>query len=182
MPIIQIIAFRGTGGFRNPKYKSLPALIKAGHVGFKFEDDPVIYGFHPSHEAAVKAGGEDSLLQLLLKHEAQEGVLQDDTAIFIQAYKLHQAGERTQVWVLDRNVSEQRYTEIKKTAKQWYTEKKVFQYNLPNRDGSFQPDEYNCAVFPKLLGINIPQENGLIHSYIEEMRKSGATVWQPTRE
>jgi len=118
MPSIQILAFRGTGGFYNPKYQSLPGLIKAGHVGFKFEDDPSIYGFHPSNKAEEQAGGEDNLLELLLGHEAQEGVLQDDTSIFRQAHNLHGAGERTKVWVLEQSFSEDDYREIKQKALQ----------------------------------------------------------------
>ena len=182
MPVIRIIAFRGTGGFRNPKYKSLPGLIKAGHVGIQFEDDPMIYGFHPSHQAEEEAGGEDKLLNLLLQHEAQEGVLQDDTAIFRQAARLRQDGERTQVWALDQEVSDDVYEKIKQLTIQWYTEEKVFQYNLPDREGNFNPNEYNCAVFPKLLGIEIPLDNGKIYLYIEKMIALGASEWQPTQE
>lgn len=182
MPLIQIFAFRGTGGFQNTKYKSLPGLIKAGHVGIKFEDNPIIYGFHPSLTAEEEAGGEDNLLNLLLQHEPQDGVLQDDTAIFLQANKLSQSGERTRVRVLDREVADETYEEIKQRTIQWYTDGKVFQYNLPNRDGSFNSDEYNCAVFPKLLGIDIPLDNGKVYLYIEKMIELGASEWQPTQE
>lgn len=182
MSKIEIIAFRGTGGFRNPKYKSLPSLIKAGHVGFKFENESTIYGFHPSTEAEKQAGGEDNLLQLLLNHEAQDGMLQNDTAIFVQAHKLHQEGERTGVWVLARVVVDKQYAKIKRTAMQWYTEGKVFQYNLPNHNGNFEPNEYNCAVFPKLLGIDIPLDNGKVYEYIEKMKELGASKWQPPQE
>jgi len=180
VPTIQIIAFRGTGGFYNPKYKSLPALIKAGHVGIKFEDDPQIYGFHPSHEAEQNAGGEDNLLELLLEHEPQEGILQDDTAIFILANKLHQSGERTKVWVLEQSVDDELYRQIKDTAIKWYNEKKVFQYNLPDRNGNFNNNEYNCAIFPKLLGINLPLDNGKVYLYIEKMIELGAGEWKST--
>ncbi|MEO1164886.1 MAG: hypothetical protein AAFV98_13935 [Chloroflexota bacterium] len=182
MPVIQIFAFRGTGGFQNPKYKSLPGLIKAGHVGIKFENDPVIYGFHPSLKAQEDVGGEDKLLNLLLQHEPQEGILQDDTAIFLQAKKLSESGARTAVWVLDREVDDEAYETIKQQTIQWYTDGKVFQYNLPKRDGSFNSNEYNCAVFPKLLGIDIPLDNGKVYLYIEKMIELGASEWQPTRE
>lgn len=123
-------------------------MIKAGHVGIKFEDDPIIYGFHPSLKAEEKAGGEDNLLNLLLQHEPQEGVLQDDTAIFLQANTLNQSGERTKVWVLDREVSDESYEEIKQRTIQWYADGKVFQYNLPNSDGSFIQMNIIVRYFP----------------------------------
>lgn len=182
MPKIQIIAFRGTGGFYNPKYQSLPGLLKAGHVGFKFEDDPIIYGFHPSSKAEEQAGGEDKLLEALLSHEPQEGVLQDDTAIFVQAYQKHQTGERTKVWVLEQSVSDDEYQKIKQETMQWYNSGKVFMYNLPQRDGTFNENEYNCAVFPKLLNITIPLDNGKVYEYIEKMIELGASEWQPTQD
>ena len=182
MKQITIIAFRGTGGFQNPKYKSLPGLLKAGHVGFILENDSVIYGFHPSHNAEIKAGGEDNLLDLLLQHEAQEGVLQDDTSIFIQAHNLSQKGERTEVWILEQDVPDDLYEQIKETTLQWYNTGKVFQYNLPNGDGSFEPGEYNCAVFPKLLGIAIPLDNGKVYLYVQEMKELGATKWQAPQD
>lgn len=65
---------------------------------------------------------------------------------------------------------------------QWYTEGKVFQYNLPDRDGAFNPNEYNCAVFPKLLGIDIPLDNGKVYLYVDKMIELGATEWRPTHE
>ena len=39
MKQITIIAFRGTS-FRDPKYKTENTLIRAGHVGWIFEDEP----------------------------------------------------------------------------------------------------------------------------------------------
>ena len=63
---------------------------------------------------------------------------------------------------------------------QWYNDGRVFQYNLPNHDGKFEPNEYNCAVFPKLIGIDIPLENGKVYEYVEKMKELGATKWQPT--
>jgi len=108
--------------------------------------------------------------------------LQDDTEVFNQAYKLNQEGERTQVWVLEQSIAAEEYQQIKHTTVQWYTEGRLSQYNLPKRDGTFNPNEYNCAVFPKLLGISIPINNGKVYVYIEKMIELGAKEWHPTYE
>jgi hypothetical protein len=135
---------------------------------------------HPSNKAEEQAGGEDNLLQLLVGHEPQDGVLQNNTSMFRQAHNLHGAGERTKVWVLDKFLSEDDYREIKQKALQWYNSGKVFTYNLLQRDGTFNANEYNCAVFPKLLGINIPLDNGKVYEYTEKMIELGAIEWRPT--
>jgi filamentous hemagglutinin len=181
MPTLQIIAFRGTGGFENPKYASLPALIKAGHVGLKFENDETIYGFHPTSAAEIAAGGEKGLMELLLNHVAQEGSWQDDTLIFKQAHGLSQSGERTKVWALAQEISDEAYAEIIAASKQWYTDDKLrAKYNLPNRDGDFQSGEYNCATFPSVLGVKLPINNGIVAIYIEAMKNQGASEWHPS--
>ncbi len=183
MPTIQIIAFRGTGGFDNPKYKQFPGLIKAGHVGIKFEDDKRIFGFHPSPKAEMEAGSEEKLLELLLQGIAQEGTLQVDTDIFVLAYQLHQQGERTEVWVIDQEYTEAQYNQIKENALKWHTDGAVWQYSLPNRDGTFDENEYNCAIFPKLLGIRLPIDDGKIAKYLYAMKQSGsARKWYPSQE
>lgn len=179
MPKIFLIGFRGTGGFKNPKYQSYPALIKAGHIGIQFEDDERIFGFHPTQEAAQAAGGEDALLELLIQNKAQDGALQDDTAIFQLAYRLSQHAERTEVWVLVYEVDDTTYLQIRGRALEWYNEGKIFRYNLPRRDGTFVTGEQNCAIFPHLLGIEIPVQNGLVFAYIQSMKEKGAQPWKP---
>lgn len=177
MPTIQLIAFRGTGGFRNPRYRPLPGLIKAGHVGIQLEDDPIIYGFHPSPAAESALGSEDALLARLIAGEPQAGTLQDDTAIFEQAHRLSQQGERTTVWRLEINVTDEAYPPILSSVREWYNDRRTSKYSLPKRDGSFEAGTYNCATFPKVLGIQIPSENGRLAVYIEAMKAAGATPW-----
>ena len=176
---IHLIAFRGTGGFDDPKYEQERALIKAGHVGFQLEGDPVIYGFHPSPEAANVAGGEEKLVVLLKNHVAQPGYIQDDTKTFERAYTLHQRGERTEVLELVYEVSEAEFEEIHRKLREWYNTKREFQYDFPQEGGGFPEGEYNCATFPQLLGIPIPSQSGLIFQFVAIMRQQGAEAWQP---
>ena len=75
MKQITIIAFRGTS-FRDPKYKIENTLIRAGHVGWIFEDEPdVIYGFHPTNKAVEEAGGITQLILLLKARKRQLGTI-----------------------------------------------------------------------------------------------------------
>src|SRR5688572_7533851 len=99
MPKVSLIAFRGTGNFKSPKYRDKPGLIKAGHVGIQLEGEKRIFGFSPPAKVSEAVGGEEKLLELLLEHHPQIGTVQDDTEIFELAYQLHQKGERTEVIV-----------------------------------------------------------------------------------
>ena len=165
------MGFRGTGGVYNqehPHYDK-PALIRAGHIGLAGIIEGKIIGFSPTPESAEKAGGEKELLEKLRNHEAVPGCLQDDTAIFRQAYEMAQKGENTIVWMIEIEVSQETVEKIR----DWYETGKESLYNFPEFDGSFKPGEYNCATFPVLMGISIPANTGILRTYIAEMSRKG---------
>lgn len=176
---IRIIAFRGIG-LHNTRFKQESGLIKAGHVGFQFEGDDLIYGFHPTQAAIQSAGGEEAILRLLIDRIPQPAALHDDTEIFIRAYELAQKGAPTTVLVVTYQVPDEDFGKIRDTALRWYNEGKQLMYNFPKKDGSFDADEANCAVFPEKLGIPIPIRNGKMGVYIDTMRQlPNVRRWQP---
>lgn len=181
MPIIQIVAFRGTGGVINrdsPYFDTEPSLVRAGHVGLQGVISNSIIGFSPTPQAAEMLGGEQALLDTLVRdHIAQPGCLQDDTAVFERAYALITATNgRTTVWMIDVEVSEETLAHIK----QWYTQKREALYNLPEQQPpEFQDGEYNCATFPSKLGVTIPIASGRLRLYVEIMKIRGAKRWIP---
>jgi hypothetical protein len=175
MPTLFIVGFRGTGGVTNEKHPRFgePALVRAGHVALGGVIPDKLIGFSPTPEAIAAAGGELPLLELLKRHIAQVGCLQDDTAIFERAKKLAAEGERTIVYRLNVEVS----AETLETIKEWYNTKKEALYNFPHEDWTFEPNEYNCGLFPALLGVEIPSSSGSIEAYIQDMKDKGATEW-----
>jgi hypothetical protein len=181
---VLLIAFRGIG-FRKAEFKNEPALVKSGHVGVAFETDPeVIYGFHPSAEAEKALGGEAALINALKNHERQAGKVQIDTEVFVRAYELFQQGVlggQTEVLVLDYELEDEDYQQIRQKFLTWHQEETNFWYNFPDEDGKFRAGEFNCAVFPAQAGMPIPVEDGVINRYIEAMRQAGASQWQATK-
>lgn len=184
MPIIQLVAFRGTGGVINrnsPYFGQEPGLVRAGHVGLKsiLADDPeAIIGFSPTPDATNALGGEQDLLDKLVKeHDAQPGCLQDDTAVFERAYELiDETRGRTTVWMLDVEISDDALREIRS----WYTEQYTAKYNLPEKEPpEFQEGQYNCATFPAKLNVPIPAATGKLQQYIKYMIEKGAVEWTP---
>lgn len=173
MKSIFLIGFEGVG-FRNPKYEMENGLIRAGHVGFAFEDAPEeIYGFHPSAEAVERAGGEAAVFQLLIRGDVIDGTLQIDTEIFKRAAELAELGARTPVWQLEISVTEDELERIRSQALEWYNTQQVFQYAFPRRTTPLTDERDNCATFPRRLGIPLPEQSGQLSWYIEAMMAHG---------
>lgn len=175
---IHLIAFNGTGGF-DRNLGRLPALVIAGHVGFQFEDDPNIYGFHPTPEAVKAAGSEKEIVALLKNHIPQPGCIQIDNEIFVRANEESEKGERTEVLYLTYEFDDSEFQRIKTTVQEWYNIKKEFWYNFPTYGGGFFQDQYNCSTFPMLLGIPVPCDTGYIYELIAVMLKEKARKWEP---
>jgi hypothetical protein len=176
MPIIRLLAFRGTGGVFDDEhdYYQEAALIRAGHVALADVIENKIIGFSPTPEAAEALGGEQALLEALGEHLAQAGRLQDDTAIFERAQALANQGARSQVWELPIEVSDEIFEQIKS----WYNEKKEYLYNFPDDEGLFAEGEANCATFPHQLNLPLPANTGLLKRYISAMQEKGAKLWK----
>jgi len=178
MKNIYLIGFRGTS-FQVPEYKSEPALIRAGHVGFAFEDAPdFIFGFHPTPEAVEAVGGEEAAIEWLKENEPLDGALQADRPIFMRAYALQQQGARTDVWQITLELPDDEYERIRAQALQWYTEKTVFTYAFPVRGQPPLPDRDNCATFPRRLTLPLPEPTGQLVRYIAVLESQG-TRWKP---
>jgi hypothetical protein len=177
MKRIHLLAFRGTG-FSNPQYRSEPALVRAGHVGIRFEDDNVIYGFHPTAEAAINAGGENAIIELLKEHVHQPGSLQIDTLVFVRAVELARQGAPTEVYSLEYEFTDEEFERIFATVNELHETQKEFWYNFPDDEGEFNVGEYNCATFPEVFGLRLPIRTGYIRDYVLAMKDLGASLWQ----
>jgi len=178
MKKIYLLGFRGTS-FQAIEYKQESALIRAGHVGFAFEDEPdFIFGFHPTPEAVEAVGGEEAAIELLKENEPLDGALQADRAIFVRAFDLHQGGARTEVWQITLELTDTEYEHVRAQAFQWYTEKIVFTYAFPKRGQPPLPDRDNCATFPRRLALPLPEPTGQLTRYSLILEAQG-TRWKP---
>lgn len=174
---ILLLAFRGTGKF-DKNIDRLPTLVIAGHAGIKFEDDPIIYGFHPTSEAEITAGSKRRLADLLRNHVAQRGRIQDDTEAFKRA-DTESSTERTKVLFLTYDFPQETYQKIKNTLQEWYNQGREFWYNFPLDESGIPEGQYNCVTFLTLLGIPVPCKTGYIHELIAVMDKEEAPQWKP---
>ena len=176
MKNVYLIGFRGTG-FRNEQYKDESLLIRAGHVGFYFEDEPDrIFGFHPTAQAANTVGDDQDVIDWLKRHRVLQGTLHNDTLIFQRAYELAQSDALTVVWQMAIPLEEERYEQIRKLAEQWYNDNSVFMYLFPPAEP--KADRDNCATFPRKLGLPLPESTGNLREYIPALQENGE-LWSP---
>lgn len=168
---IYLIGFRGTG-FRDERFKAENALIRAGHVGFSFQDERhVIWGFHPTPQAIEGIGGDDAAIAWLKQKNTLDGTLQQDTAIFEHADDLQKQGARTEVWQLAIEVSEEEFARIQRIALEWYNTQRVFPYAFPPDEP--RDDRDNCATFPRRLGLPMLDSVGQIKDYVTVLQEKG---------
>lgn len=178
MKKIYFVGFRGTG-FQDKEYRGEPALIRAGHVGIIFENEPsMILGFHPTAEAIAEIGSEDDAIEWLKENEPLEGSLQEDYEIFYRAFELQRQGARTEIWQITIEVSEEDFARIHAQALEWYTKEEKFTYAFPPIGKPPLPERDNCATFPRRLGLPLPEPTGQLTRYIEALKNIG-TQWKP---
>lgn len=178
MKKVYLVGFRGTG-FADKRFRDEPALIRAGHVGFYFEDDrDLIFGFHPTEEAVRSVGDDEAVIEWLKAKQVLDGSLQDDYAIFARADELAQGehGARTMVWEFAVELSDEAFERIRQQVKLWYDEQKVFTYAFPSEP--IKANQDNCATFPRRLGLPVLDSIGQIKDYVRVLQRIGQ-VWKP---
>jgi hypothetical protein len=178
LPSIYLVGFRGTG-FRDKRYWKEDALIRAGHVGLYFEDQPMmILGFHPTEEASNAIGDDEAVIEWLKEHNTISGALQNDTAIFERAYHLANLGSRTVVWQMEISFSEADFQRIRSQAFEWFQQRTIFAYAFPPDEDVPSDERDNCATFPRKLGLPLPEPTGRLLEYIPAIEMQGEE-WQP---
>lgn len=171
MKNVYLVGFRGAG-FRNKQYQNEPLLIRAGHVGFYFEDEPErIFGFHPTVEAVNSIGDDAEVIEWLKHHRVLEGTIHDDTLIFHYADELARSDAPTSVWQMAIPLETERYEYIRTQTEQWYNDQKVFLYSFPPAEP--KTDRDNCATFPRRLGLPLPESTGNLREYIPALQATG---------
>lgn len=181
---VQLFGFRGVAS--NPQYANEQQLIKWGHVGISFDGGKTIYGFHPSEISLSQFKSPELAISYLRNGGTLPGQVYNDTSIFLRAAQLADQGAIiTTVYRLPIPVSEAEYNSIRASVISQVENPSLTtaEYSLPDTDGpvSYMPAGYNnCATWPQLFGLPIPELSGHLKYYIEAMKSApGATVWHP---
>ena len=202
--VVELHGFRGVREIGGTPLKSLPAekqaevksftdrhpLLWAGHIGISLNGGSKIFGFTPHVPEGVALG---DFMARLKGNEAFPGVVGDDTAVFRIAASKH-ANEKwnTEVEVVSELVQSEKKLEVVDKVMKWSGMKpgehgKSYAFPLPkdkaqggnhfvDQKGVSGSDQANCATFPAMVGVEIPDSSGVLGTYmpaLSEWAKSG---------
>jgi hypothetical protein len=171
-------------GFQGARRESAEALlIRLGHIGVSTDAGSTIYGFRPTDSAAKTIANEignnpdEALQEFLRNRNAIRGGLYNDTPIFFRAAELSKLGKPTSVWQIREFVTPREFNQIKATIEKLSKdpESYLFWYSLPVKPkGSMPIGCNNCGTFPRVLGLDIPEDTGNLIDYITQLRNLGS--------
>jgi hypothetical protein len=188
MKQLKVIGFQGASRRFLEHYFGEDALIINGHVGYEFEDDALIYGFHPPEWSIVAAGGSDAAFQKFKEHEAIPGTFQDDTEIFYRAYELSLArsskmGIRLEIYVMTFSFDDEaEYDKLHNSVRMLYNSEEDMPYSFPPISDETPYD--NCATVLRHFGlriINFDSHKGEMRYLIQVFQEFGE-LWKPEQE
>ncbi|MCP4135083.1 MAG: hypothetical protein GY754_29175 [bacterium] len=137
-------------------------LSGAGHVGFSFEGKgKTIWGFGPDASKYPELSPNE-LWNKLMDREKFIGLITDDTAVFQNAAS--NPDIREGVSVIEYSYKTSRFNDIYK--KFLTMRKSPGKYMFPRNEAPhFDSETANCATWPQKVGIEIPEQSGLLNKY-----------------
>lgn len=173
---VRIVGFRGVGDNRH--YTNEHDLIKAGHVGVSFDGGNTIFGFHPTPAAMAAFPTHDAAIAHLRARQALVGGVYDDTAIFLRAHELAHGGARTAVWQRAIGLQPEQWEGVERAVQEALAATSAGTYDRrycwPVKDRHPMPEGVdNCATWPRVLGLELPEPTGILSVYIEALRDQG---------
>lgn len=173
VPELWLLGFRGATRASYRAFAEGDPLLHTGHVGLSLDRGATIYGFSP----LVPGAPPREVIDRLKRGETFPGVVRDDRTVFeravvaaergllgspvylwareLDASAMEGIGERLVAELLGQAAAEKRYG--------W----------LVAREGV-----YNCATWPRSLGVTLPEETGQLADYIDALRRvAGGRQW-----
>ncbi len=193
--VIEFWGFRGVKKVNGVYWKNLPPkeraeverffkldpLLHYGHVGISFDGGKTIYGLTPPIEGTPTLTPEQ-VKQKVLSHEPVPGIVKVDNSTFGLAAEV----AREHGWDIEMTVASTLVdADTKKAAfghalaqaeinpDNQHGKQYQFPYEQPDVKGAHYADENtrNCATYPGMLGLCVPEPSGQLKQYIEALKE-----------
>lgn len=189
--LVLFYGFRGVKNVDGVYWKNLPPaklrevrkeiaddqLLHYGHVGVSFDGGRTIYGLTPR-------GGDmpaDELMRKVLNHEPVPAVVRDDTKTFVRVRELATEGWDFEITTAALSMDdamraaafgENAHLANASVANGSTGKEYQFPYEQPNEFGSHYANDHsrNCATYPQMLGLCVPETSGQLRDYIPELK------------
>ncbi len=192
VPTISLLGFRGAGTKDDLLAPDSPHPYQVtGHVGYKLKDKGPIYGFGPNVSDEIP---HHKIIESLKQGERYPGQITNDTDVF-RAVATNPAVGRDgnpQV-VIEQKIPFLRpqFERIKKEHNRLLAAGPSTEvlYGFPSRKSAGEgisassdgkEPVFNCATFPKRLGIPIPEKTGNMRKYMTPLAEAGRP-WKPNK-
>ena len=175
MAELWLLGFRGATRASYHAFAAADPLLYTGHVGLSFDRGATIYGF------SAYAPGEPprGVIARLKRGETYPGTVRDDRAVFERAAVAADRGllaSPVYLWVQALNAATLAGIRAR-------FEDKPIGSALPEKRYGWlagRAGVYNCATWPRSLGVVLPEESGQLADFIAALRLvSGGQRWVP---
>lgn len=175
MPELWLLGFRGATRASYRAFAAADPLLYTGHVGLSLDRGATIYGFSPITPGALPR----EVIDRLRRGDTFLGIVRDDRSVFERAVAAADQGfigSPVYLWVQVVDVPTYEHVHARLQAEL------RAQAELGRRYGWLVAREgvYNCATWPRRLGVALPEETGQLADYIAALRRvSGGRRWVP---
>jgi len=155
-------------------------LLWAGHIGVSLDGGSSIWGFTPSNKPGVT---KEAFMQGLRENKSFPGLVKDDKYVFDLATYYSQAAKwNTEVFVATQLVDADQKKKIEaqigtmakndgKGDKDGHGKKYQFPYPEQKDGSNFEDkDTANCAIFPTMVDIPVPENTGILDTYMPALQ------------
>lgn len=154
-------------------------LLHFGHVGVSFDGGRTIYGLTPNGKTMTA----EALMAKVLNHEPVPALVLDDTKTFDLARKLAASDGwdlevTTAALAMDDSARTAAFGENARLAAASEAETPTgkdyqFPYEHPNelRSHYASDNARNCATYPQMLGLCVPEPSGQLRDYIPRLKE-----------
>jgi hypothetical protein len=175
MPELWLLGFRGATRASYRAFADTDPLLYTGHVGLSFDHGTTIYGFSPHAPSEVPR----AVIDRLKRGGTYPGIVRDDRTVFERAATAaarNLLGSPIHLWAqeLDAPILERIRARFQAEPLGRPLATKRYGW-LIAREGV-----YNCATWPRSLGVTLPEDTGQLADFIAALRiVSGGREWTP---
>jgi hypothetical protein len=175
MPELWLLGFRGATRASYRAFAEADPLLYTGHVGLSLDRGATIFGFSPLAPDAPPR----EVIDRLKRGDTFPGIVRDDRPVFVRAAEAAVRGllaSPVYLWAqpADRPTLARLRALIQDDMLAGVSAAKAYGW-LGGRAGV-----YNCATWPRSLGVAVPEETGQLADYIAALRRvSGGRRWTP---
>ncbi len=193
--VLELHGFRRVRHVNGVKVEQLPAdlqqtvndlidldpLLGAGHVGMSFDGGQSIFGLRPETKGdGLTQDQFEDVVERVKTNRTVPGIIGDDTRTFRLAKKLaREQGWDTEITVAAQLLDPETHSQVLAQIGEWsrtngtHGKKYTWPFREPDEHGRRFPDSdtANCALFPKMLGLCVPEESGELRKYIPALQR-----------